>query len=60
MNSDKEKTRGPVYVQYTLTSGLKVKYSDGRPINEIGTNGTGVALQQPRDSVAYSFGSAND
>ncbi|CAF0735296.1 unnamed protein product [Rotaria sordida] len=58
-NSLKEKSRGPVFVQYTLTSGLKIKYSDGRPIEE-NTNGTGIGLQQRRGSAAYSFGSGND
>ena len=60
LNSEKEKVRGPILVQYTLTSGLKVKYSDGRPANENSPNGTGIALQQPRDSLPYSIGSAND
>jgi hypothetical protein len=60
LNSDKEKIRGPIYVQYTLTSGLKVKLSDGRPVTEGGSNGTGVALQQPRASRGYSFGGPND
>jgi hypothetical protein len=59
LNSEKEKTKGPIFVQYTLTSGLKVKYSDGRPAVEAGPNSAGVALQT-RDSVAYSFSSAND
>jgi hypothetical protein len=59
-NSAKEKNRGPVYIQYTLTSGLKVKFSDGRPILEMGPNGAGGGSQQPRDSIAYSFGSLND
>jgi hypothetical protein len=60
LNSEKEKNRGPVYVQYTLTSGLKVKYSDGRPAIETNNNGAGIALQQPHESTTYSFGSAND
>ncbi|CAF3432647.1 unnamed protein product [Rotaria sp. Silwood1] len=59
LNSLKEKNRGPIFVQYTLTSGLKIKYSDGRPIEE-NTNGAGIGLQQRRTSVAYSFGSGND
>jgi hypothetical protein len=59
LNSEKEKNRGPILVQYTLTSGLKVKYSDGRPAIDTSTNGPGVSLQ-PRESMAYSFGSAND
>jgi hypothetical protein len=42
LNSDKEKHRGPVTVQYTLTSGLKVKYSDGRPAVEGPNSGPGV------------------
>jgi ATPase subunit of ABC transporter with duplicated ATPase domains len=58
LNSEKEKPRGPVYMQYSLTSGLKVKFSDGRPIVDMGPNGIGQV--QPRDSVAYSFGSSND
>lgn len=60
LNSEKEKPRGPILVQYTLTSGLKVKYSDGKPAVETATTGPGVGLQQPRDSLAYSFASAND
>jgi hypothetical protein len=60
LNSEKEKNRGPVYVQYTLTSGLKVKFSDGRPNNETNTNGSGVTLQQPHENMSYTFGSAND
>ncbi|CAF4388984.1 unnamed protein product, partial [Rotaria sp. Silwood2] len=59
LNSPKEKSRGPVFVQYTLTSGLKIKYSDGKPIED-NINGAGIGLQQRRTSVAYSFGSGND
>ena len=59
LNSVKEKARGPVLIQYTLTSGLKIKYSDGRPI-EGSANGNSAAAPQRRGSAAYSLGSAND
>jgi hypothetical protein len=59
-NSEKEKTRGPILVQYTLTTGLKVKYSDGRPATEGSANGTSISLQQPRDGMAHSFDGTND
>ena len=57
--SVKEKSRGPLFVQYSLTSGLKVKHSDGKPFEEQ-TNGTGFAPQQAHGSMAYSLGSTND
>lgn len=61
LSSEKEKPRGPIYVQYTLTSGLKVKYSDGKPAVDSTTVAPGTGgLQQPRESFAYSFASAND
>ncbi|CAF0887353.1 unnamed protein product [Adineta steineri] len=62
LNSEKEKKehRGPVTIQYTLTSGLIIKYSDGRSAVEGAHSGSGVSLQQPRESVTYSAGSIND
>ena len=61
LNSENEKVRGPVYGQYSLISGLKVKYSDGKAGTDVIATGTTLLpLQQPRDSLAYSFGSAND
>lgn len=59
-NSAKEKARGPVLVQYTLTSGLKVKYSDGKLGMDESVNSAGMTLLQPRESLAYSIGSGND
>jgi hypothetical protein len=51
LNSEKEKARGPIYVQYRLTSGLKVKFSDGRPATEESSNGNTNSAQQPRGSM---------
>ncbi|CAF4253930.1 unnamed protein product [Rotaria socialis] len=59
MNSFKEKPRGPVLVQYTLTSGIKVKYSDGKPFEE-SANAAGGGAQPRHTSGAYSIGSGND
>lgn len=58
VNSLKDKNRGPVLIQYTLTSGVKVKYSDGRPIE--GSANANSAGAQRRASAAYSFASGND
>ncbi|CAF1199278.1 unnamed protein product [Rotaria magnacalcarata] len=68
MNSFKEKPRGPVLVQYTLTSGIKVKYSDGKPFEESanaaaaggGGGGGGGGAQPRRTSGVYSIVSGND
>ena len=62
LSSDKEKMRGPILVQYTLTSGLKVKFADGRSAMEGSAHGGGggAGLQQPRGSMTYSFGDGND
>ena len=51
LNSEKEKARGPIYIQYTLTSGLKVKFSDGRPATEGSSNGNTNSAHQPRGSM---------
>ncbi|UJR27743.1 hypothetical protein I4U23_009018 [Adineta vaga] len=62
INSGKEKQhRGPITVQYTLTGGLTVKYSDGRSAVEGAHSGSGISLQQPpRSSMAHSAESTND
>lgn len=58
LNSEKEKTRGPISVQYSLTSGLKVKFSDGRAAGEGSPNDSGIGTHQ--DNVSYSFGNTAD
>ena len=58
LNSEKEKIRGPISVQYSLTSGLKVKFSDGRGAGEGSPNDSGIGTHQ--DNVAYSFGNGTD
>ena len=56
LNSAKEKARGPIHIQYSLTNGLKVKCVDGRPTTGGSANANnGGRLQQPRASVAYSM-----
>lgn len=61
LNSFKEKAaKGPVSVQYTLTSGLRIRYSDGRPMEGSASGAGGTGAQQRRISAAYSFASAND
>lgn len=54
LSSEKEKVRGPVSIQYSLTAGLKVKFSDGRPAGDNSPNGSGVGVHP--DNVAYSSG----
>ena len=60
LHSPKEKNRGAITVQYSLTSGLKLKYSDGKSTIESITNATAGVLQQPRGSLAHSLSSAHD